>query len=566
MLADTLSHEGHAVPLARRLSAATALLAFSAAAFAQSADAPRPGSDKTIAQSNADTLKAQAAAGYANPPVEEQEYKHRDSVTVGGRALPYTATAGTLTLRDIEGKPTASMFYTAYTLEGVKPGTKRPITFFYNGGPGSPTFWLHMGSFAPVRLRTANPEFIRPAPYDFGPNPDTLLDKTDMVFLDAIGAGYSRPLGDMKPGAFYGVDEDADAFAKAILRYATKYGRWNSPKVIFGESYGTLRSGALAYQLQDRGMALNGVVLLSSIMNYGYRQPGLDQVYLNYLPSYAATAWYHNRIPDRPADVATIVAQARAFANGPYMSALAKGQTIPDAERDQIAAQMSRLIGLSPDFIKRADLRIDLPRFQKELLRDRRQTIGRFDARYTGIDRDAAGERPETDASSDAISGAFIATFNDYVTHTLGYKTELPYRLSARDAAGWDWNWKHRAPGEGYGSFQNNPNTAIDLGAAMRGNPYLQVLSLNGWFDMATPFFGTENDLNHMMLERAQQGNLQFRYYPAGHMAYLNPVALHQMKADLAAWYDQTMDVARSATAPQAPSMSAALAEAQTPN
>ena len=503
-----------------RLTLAAAML-LATAAVAQDSP-PRAGSapDKTVTQTNADKLRAEAEAGYANAPVAEQAVTHRASVTVNGRALPYTATAGTLTIRDVEGKPTASMFYTAYTLDGVRPGTKRPITFFYNGGPGSPTFWLHMGSFAPVRLRTGNPEVIRPAPYDFGPNPDTLLDKTDMVFLDAMGAGYSRALGDTRPAAFYGVDEDVDVFARAIQRYATKYGRWNSPKFIFGESYGTLRSGALAYQLQDRGMALNGVVLLSSIMNYGYRQPGLDEVYLNYLPSYAATAWYHHRIPNPPADVATIVAQARAFAHGPYLAALTKGQSISEAERDAVATQMSALIGLSPDFIKRANLRIDLPRFQKELLRDRRLTIGRFDARYTGVDMDAAGERPETDASSDAISGAFIGTFMDYVTHTLGYKTDLPYRLSARDAAGWTWNWAHRAP---TGGSQNNPNTAVDLGAAMRANPYLHVLSLNGWYDMATPFFGTENDLGHMMLEPAQQGNLAYRYYPAGHMTYLNP-------------------------------------------
>ena len=520
--------------------------------------------DKSVTQTNAEKVKSEAEAGYANAPVAEAATTHRDRVTVNGRALPYTATAGTLTLRDAEGKPTASMFYTGYTLDGVKPGTKRPITFFYNGGPGSPSFWLHMGSFAPVRLKTGNPEVIRPAPYDFGPNGDTLLDKTDMVFLDAIGTGYSRPLGDTRPGAFYGVDEDADAFAKAILRYATKYGRWNSPKFLFGESYGTTRSGALAYQLQDRGMALNGVVLLSSIMNYGYRQPGLDEVYLNYLPSFAATAWYHKRLAHPAPDVASQVAEARAFATGPYMSALAKGQSIPDAERDAVATRMSELIGLSPDYIRRANLRIDLPRFQKELLRDQRLTIGRFDARYTGVDADAAGERPETDASDTAIAGAFIATFNDYVTHTLGYRTELPYRLSARDAAGWDWNWKHRAPG-GFGT-QNNPNTAVDLGAAMRANPYLHVLSLNGWYDMATPFFGTENDLGHMMLEPAQQRNLSFRYYPAGHMTYLNPDALHAMKRDLAAWYDEAVSDAKSGTPPVPASVSAAPASGRAPN
>lgn len=532
------------------------LLCSSAAATAQGVAEPKVERGRAGAEDHKDKMKEQAEAGWAIPPVEEQEARSKGRVTVGGRSLGYTATAGTLTVRDIEGKPTASMFYTAYTLDGIKPGTRRPITFFYNGGPGSPTFWLHMGSFAPVRLKTTNPEFIKPAPYDFGPNGETLLDKTDMVFLDAIGAGYSRPLGDAKPEAFYGVDEDADVFAKAILRYVTKNGRWNSPKFLFGESYGTLRSGALAYQLQDRGMALNGVVLLSSIMNYGYRQPGLDQLYLNYLPSFAATAWYHRKLPNPPADVATAVAQARAFAVGPYAAALAKGQTISPAEENAIAEQMSQLIGLSPAFIKQANLRVDLARFQKELLRDRRQTIGRFDSRYTGIDPDAAGERPETDASSDAISGAFIATFHDYVTHTLGYKTEMPYRLSAREAAGWTWNWQHKAPGRGFGA-QNNPNTALDLGAAMRANPYLKVLSLNGYYDMATPFFGTENDLGHMMLERSQQGNLSFRYYPAGHMTYVNPEALHQMKVDLAGWYDEAVEAASSPVPPQAPSLSA---------
>ncbi len=521
--------------------------------------------DKRPVRSNADMQKEEVEAGYANAPVAEREETSKGAVTVAGKRLGYTATAGTLTLRDLEGKPTASMFYTAYTLDGTKPGTKRPITFFYNGGPGSPTFWLHMGSFAPVRLQTGSPEFIRPAPYDFGPNPYTLLDKTDMVFLDAIGAGYSRPLGDAKPADFYGTDEDADAFAKAILRYATKYGRWNSPKFIFGESYGTLRSGALAYQLQDRGMALNGVVLLSSIMNYGYRQPGLDQVYLNYLPSYAATAWYHNRLPNRPADVATVVQQARDFAVGPYMSALAKGQNITPEERDAVARRMGELTGLSPDFLIRSNLRVDLARFQKELLRGTRQTVGRFDSRYVGVDSDAAGERPESDVSSDAISGAFIATFNDYATHTLGYKTDMPYRLSARDATGWTWNWKHDSPLRG-GGQQNNPNTAVDLAAAMRGNPYLQVLSMNGWYDMATPFFGTENDLGHMMLEPAQQRNLSFTYYPAGHMTYLNPEALVAMKRDLSAWYDRALAVARSDAPPVPPSTAAATPAGQGPN
>jgi len=559
------------VPARHRLLAAVALLSLPMPAAAQRAprpaDAPAPKPDR---MTNAERVRAEAEAGYANAPVEEAEVRRRDTATVGGRRYPYVASAGTLTIRDTEGKPQASIFYTAYTLDGARngsgPGTKRPVTFFYNGGPGSPSFWLRMGSFAPVRVRTTNPEFVRPAPYDVDPNPYSLIDKTDMVFIDAPGSGYSRPLGDVKPDAFYGVDEDADAFAKAITRYVTKFGRWTSPKFLFGESYGTLRSGALAYQLQDRGVALNGVVLLSSIMNYGYRQPGLDQVYLNYLPSYAATAWYHNRIANRSATVAEHVARARAYALGPYMTALAKGQLISEAEENQVAQGLSQLIGIDAGFIKRSNLRIDLPRFQKELLRDRRRTTGRFDSRYTGLDSDAAGERPETDASSDAISGAYIASFQDYLVSYLGYRTELPYRLSARDAAGWTWNWKHRAPGQGMGGQQNNPNTAVDLAAAMRANPYLKVLSLNGWYDMATPFFGTENDLGHMMLERPQQGNLQYRYYEAGHMIYLNPDALRRMKTDLSDWYDQALGEARSATPPQAGSVSSPPPADQAPN
>lgn len=518
---------------------------------------PQEAKDK--GPTNAERQKAAVEAGYAAAPVEEQEVRSKGSVAVDGRRLPYTATAGTLTIRDVEGKPTASMFYTAYALDGQRAGASgRPVTFFFNGGPGSPTMWLHMGSFGPVRIQTGNPEFVRPAPYPVAANPYTLLDKSDLVFLDAIGAGYSRPLGDTKASAFYGVDEDVDAFARAITRWVSKNARWNSPKFLFGESYGTLRGGALAYQLQNRGMALNGVVLFSSIMNYGYRQPGLDQIHINYLPSYAATAWYHNRMPNRPATVDEAVRQARAFAVGPYAAALGKGQLIGAAERDEVARRMSELTGLSTDFLIRANLRVDLPRFQKELLRGTRQVVGRLDSRYVGYDADAAGERPDTDVSSEAISGAFIAAQNDHISRNLGYKTELTYRPSARDAPGFEWNWKHRPLGQGAAGTQNNPNTAIDLAAAMRGNPYLKVLSMNGWYDMATPFFGAENDLNHMMLEPAQARNLRFTYYPAGHMMYLNPEALAQMKRDLAAWYDDAVDAARSATPPQAPSVAEA--------
>ena len=291
-------------------------------------------------------------------------------------------------------------------------------------------------------------------------------------------------------------------------------------------------------------MALNGVILLSSILNYGIEQSGYDQGYVSYLPSYAATAWYHNKLANRPAELAPFLDQVRAFAAGPYTQALAKGQNLTPAEIDAIAAQVAAYTGLSAEFVKRANLRVDLNRFQKELLRDQRLTVGRFDSRYTGVDADAAGESPDFDASDSAISGAFITTFSDYVVRDLGYRTEMPYRISAYTLKDFDWDWKHKTPTGG--EPQNNPDVAVDLAAAIRTNPYLRVLSLNGYYDMATPFFATEYDIAHMMLEPALQKNLQFRYYPSGHMIYLNPDALHQLHGDLATFYDETLRAAAS--------------------
>ncbi len=507
-------------------------------------DTPKPGS---VEEKHRERVAEEVADAWAVTPAKETAVTTAHSVAVGGRALKYHATAGTVTIRDDDAKPTASVFYVAYTLDGADPA-KRPVTFFYNGGPGSSSVWLHMGSFAPVRVKTANPEFIRPAPYGFGPNPDTLLDKTDMVFIDMVGAGYSRPLGDATGKDFWGVDQDVDAFAKTIMGWTDDNSRWTSPKFLFGESYGTTRSAALAYQLQDRGMAMNGVVLLSSILNYGIRQSGYDQSYISYLPSYAATAWYHHKLADPPADLPTYLAEVRAFAAGPYAEALSKGQNLTPAETDAIADKLAAYTGLSSTFYKRANLRVDLGRFQKELLRDQRLTVGRFDSRYTGVDADAAGESPEFDASDIAISSAFISTFSDYVKRDLKYDTRLPYRVSAYGLKDFDWDWKHRQPGS-YGQ-QNNPDVAVDLAAAIRTNPYLKVLSLNGYYDMATPFFATEYDIAHMLLDAPLKDNVQFRYYPSGHMIYLNPDALHQLHGDLASFYDTTVAAAARGTPP----------------
>ena len=506
-------------------------------------DTDEPGrGDATNTQPTGDPRAAKAREAklgdgdIATAPIRELRVPSRHSTIIGGRAVAYSATAGTVTIRDDDGKPTASMFYVAYTTG--EPG--RPVTFMYNGGPGSSTLWLHMGSLGPMRVRTDSPQATAGPPFQLANNPDSLLDKSDLVFVDAIGAGFSRPLGDTKLQALWGTDADIDAFARGIERWLTINDRWNSPKFIFGESYGTLRSGGLAYRLAQDGVQLNGVVLLSSIMNYGRRAPGLDQDLINYLPSYAATAAYHHRIP-APADLPAFLAQVRTFARGPYAAALAQGQDLPAAERTAIAQQLAGFTGLPVKFILDADLRVDLSRFRKELLRDQRRTLGRYDSRFTGIDVDAAGEGPESDPSDTGITGAFVASFHHYLAHDLGFSSQMSYRPTYYSPT-LKWDFSHRPPGtRGGGTAQALADTALDLSAAMRENPHLMVYSLNGLYDMATPFFGTEYDLAHMQIDPSLRSNLRFAYYPSGHMVYLNTAALHSMKADLSRFYDDAV-------------------------
>ena len=467
-------------------------------------------------------------------PIAEARVPSRHQATIGGKAIAYTATAGTLTLRDDEGKPTGSMFYVAYTTG--EPN--RPVTFFYNGGPGSATVWLHMGSLAPVRVLTDSPKPTHGPPYQLVNNDASLLDKSDLVFLDAMGAGYSRPLGDTKLAAFWGTDQDIDAFARAIERWLTINSRWNAPKFLFGESYGTTRSAGLSYRLQQDGVQLNGVVLLSSVLNYGRFRPGFEQDMIDYIPSYAAIAAYHHKLAADPADLPGFLREVRAFAQGPYAAALAKGQDLGDAERQAVAEKLSSYIGLPTSYIIASNLRIDPSRFRKELLRDQRLTIGRYDARFTGQDVDSAGETPEFDPSDTGITGAFVAALHDYLTRDLGYETRLDYRPGYQ-APGVRWDFNHKADDLGGGGDVNKADVALDLSQAMRENPHLLVYSLNGIYDLATPFFGTEFDLTHMQLEPDLRGNIRFAYYPSGHMVYLNPDALHSMKADLARFYDE---------------------------
>ena len=484
----------------------------------------------------------------APPPEKASVTSH--SVQVGGRSIAYKATAGTLLIRDDKDRADASVFYVAYTAD-EKDSTKRPVTFLYNGGPGSASIWLHMGSFGPVRVATASPEATAPAPYQLVPNGDSLLDKTDLVFIDAIGTGFSKGLrkekskddkddkdkDDNPNKRFWGTDQDIDAFGRFIARYITVNKRWNSPKFLFGESYGTPRSAGLAKYLEDHGVALNGVVLLSSILNYGSRLPGLDNDYVNLLPTFAATAWYHNKLPSKPATLEPFLSEVRDFARGDYSVALNKGQDLGDAERDTIAQRMAKYTGISVAYLKEANLRVSQPRYRKELLRDERRTLGRYDGRFEGIDMDAAGETPETDPADTAIRGAFTAAFNDYLGRELNYSSDTAYVVIANAIQ--DWDWKHKVRGQQ--RPVQVPITVGDLGDAMRANPHLKVLSANGYFDLATPFFATEYDLGHMDIEPKLRGNLMFTYYPSGQMVYLNLDALKQFKQDLAKFYDSAV-------------------------
>lgn len=475
-------------------------------------------------------------------PPEKSAVTHHE-MTLDGKTLRYTATAGTLLIRDGEDDhPYGSIFSVAYTLDGADPNT-RPVTFLYNGGPGSATIWLHMGSVGPVRVETDSPKATGPAPYHLVPNQYSLLDKTDLVFIDAPLTGFSRAVGKGTDKDFTGVDQDLRAFTKFIVRWVTVNQRWNSPKYLFGESYGTTRSAGLSDSLEGEGIYLNGVILLSSVLNYNVMAPGLDVDYIGNLPSYAAIAYYHDKIQNKPTDMNSFLEQARKLATGDYAEALSEGDAISPEHLDEIARKVSQFTGLNVQYVKEANLRISPTRFRKELLRDEGDILGRYDARFEATDVDNAGEFPGYDPSDTGIAGAFIAAFHDYLVRELKFDAIDPatYRPSAGSIGQWDWH--HRPPGmpaRGFGGQQQMPYVAGDLADAMRKNPKLKVFSANGLFDLATPFFITEQALHGMMLAPDLSKNVEFGYYPSGHMVYLNVDALKSMRRDLEGFYDQT--------------------------
>ena len=472
-------------------------------------------------------------------PKEESAVTHH-SLQINGETIKYTATAGTLLLKDDKDEPSAAVFYVAYVKDGAD-AAHRPVTFLYNGGPGSATIWLHMGSVGPVRVLTSDAEATPPPPYNVVDNDSSLLDKSDLVFIDAIGTGYSHAVGKAKDKDFWGVDQDAKAFGQFIQRYLSKNGRWGSPKYLFGESYGTTRSAAVANWLNKNGVALNGVVLVSSILDFGTESfnVGNDLPFITNLPTYAAVAYYHNKISPKPADFEAFLKEVRAFSQGEYASALMQGDKLDDATRADVLKKLSAYSGLSQAYLSESRLRIFPFRFMKELLRDEGKTVGRLDARYTGVDHDNAGEGPEYDPANSYIAGPYSGAFHAYLHDQLNYSSDRDYPMS-NSQANQGWDWKHN---NGFNPWwPGSLDVAEDLRQAMTENPHLKVFVANGYYDLATPFYATEYTVDHMGLDPALRKNVEFGYYESGHMIYLHLPALKAMKADLARFYGETSD------------------------
>ncbi|HVW50078.1 MAG TPA: peptidase S10 [Trinickia sp.] len=509
-----------------------------AATAAASTETPAAAPDaKAHGSLSANMAHAQSAAPRAALPVPRETSTVTDhALKLDGRKIDYRATAGNLLLRNDAGEPEASMFYVAYTTKPAQHGAPRPVTFLFNGGPGAASVFLLMGSVGPKRVHTSSPTATPPAPYVLADNPDSLLDKSDLVFVDAVGTGYSKVVGHGDGKRFWSVDGDLDAFTRFIDRYLSVNDRWNSPKFLLGESYGTTRAAMLAYRLAQHNISLNGVVLLSSVLNSAVQAPGFDLMYVRYLPSYAAAAWYHDKLgPGKNTDLPAFLDEVRAFAAGPYAAALAKGDTLPDAERDAIAGQIARYTGLDTKYVIGARLRIPPSHFRKQLLLTQTRSIGRYDSRFEGIEYDQDSSSPDYDASERYITGAFAAAFHQHLAQDLHDAHDSAYR-AFNDHVLSAWDWKHHV---WWGETLSAPYAAADLAEAMRQNPHLRVLSANGYYDLATPFFATEYDLEHMGLPPALRKNVRVTYYPTGHMIYLDDAALHALKGDLARFYDE---------------------------
>jgi carboxypeptidase C (cathepsin A) len=464
-------------------------------------------------------------------PAEEKVSTTSHTVRLDGREIRYTATVGTIPIRVDSDQIAARMFFVAYTKDGEDAKT-RPVSFLYNGGPGAATVWLHMGSFAPKHVRMADDGFQPAPPYHLEDNEASLIDVTDLVFIDAISTGYSRTASGVSSQQFHGQTGDIRAFGECINGWLSTYNRWPSPKYLIGESYGTIRSAGLGAELQQRhGIDLNGIVLISSLLTYQTLSPAPDNdvAYAANIETFTADAWYHKKLPAdlQGLSLKQAVDQSRTFAWGEYLAALTKGNTLTDAERTATAQKVARFTGLSPQFILNANLRVSAERFRKELLRDKRLALGRLDGRFTSMDLDAAGEREEFDISNQAIQGAYTSMFLDYIKNDLKWESDLHYPTSG-NVRPWTYD----------------QNRYMDMTDALRGtmtrNPFMKVFVAIGYYDMATIMGGAEFNFTHLAYDKQVTDRVSYGYYEAGHMIYIRPSAHKALKQDIAKFIQQS--------------------------
>jgi len=489
------------------------------------------------------TAKSKEDAKKEEKPDKDKEKKEKKEasttehcVTVDGKPITYTATAGTLPIKEENGKERASMFYISYTSGKPEDHSKRPITFSFNGGPGSSSVWLHMGILGPKRVKLDDFGRQTAPPFSLVENEYSLLDRTDLVFIDPVSTGYSRATEEKNAKEFHGVEQDVEAVGEFIRLYLTRNQRWDSPIFLIGESYGTTRATALAHHLQrKRGIYLNGIMLVSSVLQFQTLKfnDGNDLPYIVFLPSYTASAWYHKKLPEplQKLPLPEVLKQAEEFAVTEYPQVLLLGDALPEEKKEKLARRLADLTGLSKEYVLKSRLRIEAFRYFKELLREQGKSIGRFDSRFVGLDRNPLDNYPDYDPSYSDILGVFTATLNSYLREELKYETDLPYEILSSRVHPWD-----------YGKYKNRYlETAERLRSVMTQNPHLRVHVSSGYYDLATPYFATEYTLNNMGLHPSLQKNLIIDYYKGGHMMYLIATELKKQREDLVRFLDESV-------------------------
>ncbi|NJB87181.1 carboxypeptidase C (cathepsin A) [Lewinella marina] len=477
----------------------------------------------------ADLFAQLAVDTTAVPP--SRTFTSRQSVTFGSKTIDLDATTGTFLLRDEDDKPIAHFGYTSYLARNADPARPRPVVFAYNGGPLSASFWLHVGILGPKRIATEDLVFNTVPPYQLVNNDYSLLEVADLVMIDPVGVGFSKPVGEAKWADFWGTDQDIRSIGLFIEQFLIHHDRMNAAKFLLGESYGTYRNAGLVRHLQEKGLMMNGVIMVSATLDVHdlFFGAGHDQSYLVFLPTYAAAGWFHELVPERPASLEEFLDEVRTFTEEEYAPALLRGDRLTDNERQRIAGQLERYTGIGSNVWLRANLRLNDGEFFQELNREARATTGRLDARFTAINQDPMTQRPERDDPfSEAIQGAYITAFRDYLYRELGADRSMTYTSSSGGREGFKWDWSH-AGNMGWGT-QAAVSTAADLAAAMSANPNLDVLILQGYYDAATPFYGIEHTVHHLGLDPSIRDNIAIEYFEAGHMMYVEEESRRKWK------------------------------------